>query len=111
MTAPTAPRAALAPLEPEPWRVSHATACAEAVATALDLLDGDEVETLPAADGFTLRVLADPPREVRALRWSAAEGWEVTTDPALRRAPRWHPLALPADADPVVLCEVLRGGV
>ena len=107
MTAPTALLASA------PWLLSHATACAEAVATALDLLDGDEVETLPdtTGDWFVLRVLADPPREVRGLHWSAAGGWEVTADSALRRAPRWRPLALPADADPVVLCEVLRGGV
>ncbi|MDD7942220.1 hypothetical protein PHK61_27780 [Actinomycetospora lutea] len=106
MTAPTAP------LAPAPWLLSHATACAEAVATALDLLDGDDVETVPdtAGAGFTLWVHADPPREVRALRWSATDGWAVTRDPALRRAPRWRPLALPADAEPLVLCEVLRGG-
>ncbi|MEJ2861979.1 hypothetical protein [Actinomycetospora flava] len=96
---------------PAPWLLSHATACAEAVATALDLLDDDEVETVPDAtdDGFTLRLHADPPRAVRALHWSAVEGWQVTTDPALRRAPRWRPLAVPADAEPVALCEALRG--
>lgn len=109
MTAPTAPAA------PAPWLLAHATACAEAVATALDLLDADEIETEigtgpdATGDGFTLRVLADPPREVRALRWSAARGWELTADSALRRTPRWRSLALPADAEPVVLCEVLRG--
>jgi hypothetical protein len=107
MTAPTAPDAGTAP-----WLLSHATACAEAVATALDLLDGDEVETVPdlTGQGFTLRVVADPPRAVTALRWSSAGGWDVTADSALRRAPRWRPLAVAPDADPLVLCEVLRGG-
>ncbi|MEJ2889144.1 hypothetical protein [Actinomycetospora aeridis] len=107
MTAPTAQAAPAAP-----WLLPHATACAEAVATALDLLDGDEVETLPdaAGDGFTLKVHADPPRAVRALHWSTARGWDVTADPALRRPPRWRPLAVEADADPIVLCEVLRRG-
>jgi len=104
LSAPTAPLVHTAP-----WLLAHATACAEAVVTALDLLDDDEVETLPAADGFTLRVHADPPRAVRALHWSAAAGWRLTTDSALRRAPHWRPLALPADAEPLALCEVLRG--
>lgn len=96
---------------PAPWLLSHATACAEAVATALDLLDTDEVETRPdeTGDGFTLQVHAEPPRAVRALRWSARAGWDVTTDPALRGTPRWRRLGVAVDADPVALCEALRG--
>lgn len=102
-TVPTTPTA--------PWLLPHAAACSEAVATALDLLDDDDVETVPdaAGDGFTLRVHADPPRAVRALHWSSGHGWDVTADSALRRTPRWRPLAVAADADPLVLCEVLRG--
>jgi hypothetical protein len=94
-----------------PWLLAHATASAQAVASALDLLDGDEVDTVPGASGedFVLEVHADPPRAVRALRWTA-EGWAVTADTALRRTPRWTRLAVPADADPLELCEVLRDG-
>ncbi|GAA4800057.1 hypothetical protein GCM10023200_41170 [Actinomycetospora chlora] len=92
-----------------PWLLAHATACAEAVTSALALLDDDEVDTVPdlSGEGFTLEVHADPPRAVRALRWTA-QGWTVTADSALRRAPRWTGLGLPADADPLELCEALR---
>lgn len=113
MTAPTAPHALAAPAEPSaPWLLAHATACAEAVASALDLLDGEEVEPVPDATGagFTLQVHADPPRAVRALRWSADRGWEATGDSSRRRTPRWSTLPVAADADPVELCEVLREG-
>ncbi|GAA4896828.1 hypothetical protein [Actinomycetospora straminea] len=107
MTAPTRPTSTIGTA---PWVLAHATACAEAVATALDLLDEDDVETVPddAGEGFTLRVHADPPRAVRAVRWSAVEGWAATADPALRRAPRWRALPLATDAEPLALCEVLR---
>jgi hypothetical protein len=92
-----------------PWLLAHATACAEAVTSALALLDDDEVDTVPdlSGEGFTLEVHADPPRAVRALHWTA-QGWTVTADSALRRAPRWTGLGLPADADPLELCEALR---
>ncbi|PVZ09082.1 hypothetical protein [Actinomycetospora cinnamomea] len=102
MTAPTTTPA-------EPWLLAHATACAEAVATALDLLDDDDVETVPegAGSGFALLVHADPPRRVRALRWSPDGGWEATADTARRQSPRWAALPVPADADPLALCEVL----
>ena len=104
MTAPAAPTVRA------PWLLAHATACAEAVSSALDLLDGDDVEIVPegAGPGFTLRVHADPIRAVRALRWSPETGWDVTGDPARRPGPRWSPLPLDADADPLALCEVLR---
>jgi len=108
----TAPMTAPAGHTP-PWLLAHATACAEAVATALELLDGDEVETVPDDHGcgFTLHVDADPPRSVRALHWSPESGWDVTGDPARRRAPRWSPMPVEADADPLALCEVLRSRV
>ena len=91
-----------------PWLLPHATACAEAVATALDLLDTDDVRTEPDGAGFVLHVESDPPRPVRALRWSPDAGWEATSDPARRRAPRWWALPVEVDADPLALCEVLR---
>ena len=93
-----------------PWVLAHATACAEGVTSALDLLDDDEVDTVtdPAGEGFTLEVHADPPRAVRALRWTPDGGWTVTRDTALRRTPRWTALPIAADADPLELCEALR---
>ena len=91
-----------------PWLLAHATACAEAVAAALDLLDTDDVRTEPEGDGFVLHVESDPPRSVRTLRWSPATGWEATSDPARRRTPRWWALPVEVDADPLALCEVLR---
>jgi hypothetical protein len=109
MTAPT-----VLPAAPPtaPWLLAHATACAEAVASALDQLDGDEVEAVPdtAGAGFTLQVYADPPRAVRALHWSPDGGWHTTGDSARRTTPRWTSLPVPADADPLEVCEVLRGG-
>jgi hypothetical protein len=91
------------------WVPEYATRCAEAVVHALDLLDGDDVETVPdtTGPGFTLNVLADPPPSVRALHWTPDSGWTVTGDAASRRAPRWSPLPLAADADPLELCEAL----
>jgi hypothetical protein len=91
------------------WVPEYATRCAEAVVHALDLLDGDDVETVPdtTGPGFTLNVLADPPPPVRALHWTPDTGWTVTGDAASRRAPRWSPLPLAADADPLELCEAL----
>src|SRR3954451_12138416 len=102
MTAPTVLQA--------PWLLAHATACAEAVTSALDLLDADEVETVPdtTGPGFTLQVYADPPRGIRALHWSPDEGWSATSDSARRATPRWTSLPVPADADPLELCEALR---
>jgi hypothetical protein len=44
---------------------------------------------------------------VRALHWTPDTGWTVTGDAASRRAPRWSPLPLAADADPLELCEAL----
>jgi hypothetical protein len=107
MTTATAATAATAP-SGAPWLLAHATACAEAVATALDLLDADDVRTEPEGAGFVLHVEADPPRPVRALRWSPDAGWEATAGPARRRAPRWWALPVEVDADPLALCEVLR---
>jgi hypothetical protein len=110
MTAPTLSAVPAAGAPVAPWLLAHATACAEAVASALELLDDDEVETVPDPDGpgFALHVHAAPPRPVRALRWSPDDGWEVTGDPVWRRTSHWSPLPLPADADPLLLCEVLR---
>lgn len=98
-----------APPAEAPWVPGHATACAEAVVHALDLLDGDDVEAVPdtAGPGFTLHVLADPPPAVRALHWSPDAGWSVTRDPAGRREPRWSPLPVAADVDPLELSEAL----
>lgn len=94
---------------PASWVREYAALCAQAVVHALDLLDGDDVETVPdtTGAGFTLHVLADPPPSVRALRWTPDAGWSVTGDSAWRRTPRWSPLPLPADADPLELCEAL----
>jgi hypothetical protein len=94
-----------------PWLLPHATACAEAVATALDLLDTDDVRTEPDGAGFTLHVECDPPGPVRVLRWSPDAGWEATSDPARRRASHWWALPVEVDADPLALCEVLRAMV
>jgi hypothetical protein len=97
------------PRSSAPWLLAHATACAEAVTSALDLLDADEVDTVPDAsgEGFTLEVHADPPRTVRALHWSTEAGWTVTHDGTLRRSPRWTRLPVAADADPLDLREAL----
>lgn len=94
---------------PTTWVSEYTTLCAEAVAHALDLLDGDDVESEPDADGpgFTLHVLADPPPPVRALHWAPGPGWSVTGDSARRREPRWTALPLAADADPLELSEAL----
>ncbi|MHC1560898.1 hypothetical protein ACR9E3_18215 [Actinomycetospora sp. C-140] len=107
MSAPTA----LSPAAP--WLLTHAGACAEAVTSALDLLDDDDVETVEDATGagFTLWVDADPPRAVRALRWSAEQGWAVTGDSPRRGRQRWSALPLDVDADPLDLCEALRAPV
>jgi hypothetical protein len=104
----TAPPAVTTPTAAT-WVPEYATLCAEAVAHALDLLDGDDVESVPDADGpgFTLHVLADPPPSVRALRWTPDVGWSVTGDSARRREPRWSALPLAADADPLELSEAL----
>ena len=91
-----------------PWLLPHATACAEAVVTALDLLDTDDVRIESDGPGFTRRVESDPPRAVRALRWSPDAGWEATCDSARRREPHWWALPVEVDADPLALCEVLR---
>lgn len=108
MTAPTAPVTATG--AGTPWMLAHATACAEAVTSALGLLDTEDVEIVPDATGagFTLQVHADPPRAVRALHWSFDHGWEATGDSARHRAPRWSALPIAADADPLDLCEALR---
>lgn len=109
MTAPPA-ETGTATTWADSWVPEYATRCAEAVVHALDLLDGDDVETVPdtTGSGFTLNVLADPPPPVRALHWTPDTGWTVTGDAAAsRRAPRWSPLPLPADADPLELCEAL----
>jgi len=113
MTAPPAETGAATSWEASwmaSWVPEYATRCAEAVVHALDLLDGDDVETVhdTTGSGFTLNVLADPPPPVRALHWTPDTGWTVTGDAAAsRRAPRWSPLPLPADADPLELCEAL----
>ncbi len=107
-TAATATRGTAPSALGAPWLLPHATACAEAVATALDLLDTDDVRIEPDGAGFALRVESDPPRAVRALRWSPDAGWEATSDPARRRTPRWWALPVEVDADPLALCEVLR---
>ena len=93
-----------------PWLRAHAGACAEAVTSALDLLDADDVEAVEdtCGDGFTLRVHADPVRAVRALHWSADRGWVVTGDPPRRARPRWSALPVAVDADPLDVCEALR---
>jgi hypothetical protein len=110
MTAPTVPTASTRSEVGAPWLLAHATACAEAVASALDLLDGDDVETLAddLAGGFTLEVHADPLRPVRALCWTPERGWRVTGDATRRTVRRWRPLAIATDADPLELCEALR---
>lgn len=104
MPAPSAPT--------PPWLAAYATGAAEAVACGLALLDGDEVTTEAAGDdasAVVLRVHAEPPRAVRALRWTASTGWSYSVDPSWRDAPRWFPLPVERDADPVTLAEVVAG--
>ncbi|GLZ47513.1 hypothetical protein Acsp06_36980 [Actinomycetospora sp. NBRC 106375] len=93
-----------------PWLLVHAGACAEAVTSALDLLEADDVETVEDATGagFTLWVHADPLRAVRALHWSAEQGWAVTGDSPRRDRQRWSALPLDVDADPLDVCDAVR---
>jgi hypothetical protein len=105
---------ALSPAEPvqAPWVAAYATGAAEAVASGLGLLDGDDVtcETVVGPPpGMVLEVRADPPRAVRALRWSTDTGWRYSVDPTWRVARRWFPLPVDHDAEPVALAEVVAG--
>ncbi len=93
-----------------PWLAAYATSAAEAVAAGLGLLEGDDVVGETTADprpGVVLEVRADPPRAVRAVRWSADAGWCYSVDPPWRDTRRWFPLPVEHDADPVTLAEVM----
>jgi len=93
-----------------PWVAAYATGAAEAVASGLGLLDGDDVTCDAVAGpppGVMLEVRADPPRAVRALRWTTDTGWHYSVDPTWRARRRWFPLPVEHDAEPVALAEVL----
>lgn len=94
------------------WVAAYATGAAEAVASGLALLDGDDVTCDAVAGpppGVVLEVRADPPRAVRALRWSTDAGWYYSVDPTWRATRRWFPLPVEHDAEPVALAEVVAG--
>jgi hypothetical protein len=104
---------AISPVPAEaPWVAAYATGAAEAVACGLGLLDGDDVTCEAEAGpppGVVLEVRADPPRAVRALRWSTDTGWRYSGDPTWRATRRWVPLPVERDAEPVALAEVVAG--